>query len=195
MPTNYPSLTSPLLPPAVCGSAGLGWNRLVIRWGQLAALHTDTVMYNQSERVTQSDVQLSESRIIKAKKSGGGGNARRERKKRKRQHYICRKRQFWPELSAPFDRRGKTDGKNWWQLIHRDKIFTLTPCQPINFDNQWCRKGVCQKVEFQNKFVNLRNRWWWTSSCAHVASHCHHIAIIRQHIKGYFLREGCGYKH
>ena len=65
---DYPSLNEPLLPPAVCGSAGLGWNRLVIRWGQLAALHTDTVMYNQSERVTQSDVQLSESRILKQRK-------------------------------------------------------------------------------------------------------------------------------
>ena len=28
---DYPSLNEPLLPPAVCGSAGLGWNRLVIR--------------------------------------------------------------------------------------------------------------------------------------------------------------------
>ena len=37
---DYPSLNEPLLPPAVCGSAGLGWNRLVIRWGQLAALCT-----------------------------------------------------------------------------------------------------------------------------------------------------------
>ena len=118
---DYPSLNEPLLPPAVCGSAGLGWNRLVIRWGQLAALHTDTVMYNQSERVTQSDVQLSKSRILKQRKVAAA--AMRGEREKNGSGNICRKRQFWPELSAPFDRRGKTDGKNWWQLISRDFHF------------------------------------------------------------------------